>query len=516
MTDVPAEMKPSRLSWSTISLGVLAACALLFASAMLLLVPASHDELHFAHCAWLAQQGLAPYHDFLYHNSPGILYALRWYGLWNEQFGPEVVIWGRVLCVMALVLTAVVMVAIGKRMGSAHAGLLAVVIACSMLVIPLNGQTFRKQLWVIRPEILVMPLAFAAIYWTLKLASSDKVKASFLMGLLAAASAGTALFVSPRMAFLCAGLALVVAVNRKCMSRRSLFGIAIGMLSAPALYLLLAGATDTQVWIFEYSKSIRSDGVGRFVWLRMHPGKFILVLSVLQSLYYVWRWPNKDVRNVALMQLVLMSPTFLEAAPSYPTWQVSFPLACVLFAYLVVELWTRRTIVSRVAAAGLIAVCWLYAARGLKNNAQLMAQPSRWLSAQVNDSRRLCSALAGETILIDQTVHPVALRDASYYWTQFPALRAVLTRAKIERPRLNVIGDCIEHPPAILWKQALDDVAEGEQDSQAVDDLVRREYGPTKLGFLVRNDLYDRLKPLLDSEEMAPTFLPTAPSDDAP
>ena len=61
------------------------------------LLPLSHDELHFCHAAWLVQQGERPFTDFLYHNSTAILYLLRLYGMWNADFGAEIMVFGRAL-----------------------------------------------------------------------------------------------------------------------------------------------------------------------------------------------------------------------------------------------------------------------------------------------------------------------------------------------------------------------------------------------------------------------------------
>ena len=91
--------------------------------------------------------------------------------------------------------------------------MLAAALAFPLMVIPYNGETFRKQHWSIRPEIIAMPLAFVALYLTMRVTSASQLRRPFLSGFLAAACAAFVVFVSPRFSFLCVGLALVVLVN---------------------------------------------------------------------------------------------------------------------------------------------------------------------------------------------------------------------------------------------------------------------------------------------------------------
>ena len=241
-----APKPPARATVAATTLAV-ALAAMAFASTMLLLIPASHDELHFCHAAWLAQQGLRPYEDFLYHNSPGILYLLRTYAVWNPDFGAEIIVWGRILCVASLWLTAFLLFRLGTLVHSRRVGLLSIVFVIPLLVVPYNSDTFRKQHWSVRPEVLVMPLAFAALVGTLRLLKASEDRGSqendangsqeirgpaatlrdlasratfavdhrqqFWLGFLAFSSAGLALFFSPRVVFLCLGLALLVLLE---------------------------------------------------------------------------------------------------------------------------------------------------------------------------------------------------------------------------------------------------------------------------------------------------------------
>ena len=84
----------SRSVWDRV-LPAMAIVLLTWACAMEFILPASHDELHFSHAAWLWSQGKEPYRDFFYHNTPGILYLLGAARLVLGDFGPAVLWWGR-------------------------------------------------------------------------------------------------------------------------------------------------------------------------------------------------------------------------------------------------------------------------------------------------------------------------------------------------------------------------------------------------------------------------------------
>lgn len=496
--------------------------AILFATWQLFVIPASHDELHFCHAAWLAQQGLRPFNDFLYHNSPGILYLLRAYAVWDPDFGVEIIVWGRLLCLASLWLTALVLARIGTLAYSRNVGLLSLVLVAPMLVIPYNITTLRRHHWCIRPEVLVMPLAFAALYCTMRLLENGaecrgsdcprksartrhlaalKQNRAFSHALVASGSAGIALFFSPRIVFLCLGLVLLVLLERKSLNRSAWLGLALGAVIPLALYGWLVGPADTYTWIYKYVNFHRPGDQGRLTYLRPHPGKFILALSLAESLYLVCRPRFARMRRLAIVQLALLSAVVVETEPSLPTCQLSFPVACVLFAYVLVCVLERRTKIAWAVAIGLVALCWVYPARTLMNNVRLLTRPELQLSQQVAAYRQVCSALQGDTVLVDPVYHPVAVLDASYFWTQFARLATTLAQADIESPKLDVINDCVRRPPVVLWEPALDAVAKGPDEHVAIHCLLARMYGRTASGsgLFVRRDRMDSLGAVIDA-----------------
>jgi hypothetical protein len=493
---VPGAHRP-RTKLLTIACAALGTIAVLFAIAQMFLLPLSHDELHFCHAAWLAQQGERPFADFLFHNSPGILYLLRFYGAWDADFGAEIMVFGRALCAVSVIGTATMLFLLGARLYRWQIGALAAALALPLMVIPYNAETFRKQHWSVRPEILTMPLALLALYLTLRIVARDQLRRPFLAGLFPAACAAVAFFVSPRFSFLCIGLALVVLLNIRTIPRSTILGMLLGASIAPALYLATVGIEDTRTWIVKYVAVVREPSQPRFYWFRAHLGRFLLVASTLQAATFLWNAPNQAFRNLAIVQLALMSATILEPKPSFASWQMSLLLASLLISYLLVALWEMQRFTTTVAWVLMFAALWLYPGRALRNNVRLFRHPELMLSSQAVTSNAFCAALASEKGIFDPLNHPVAARDTSYYWTQFPFLLRALAKAGIENPPLRLVEECLHDPPAVLSKDDLEATVESDQQRSAIAEFLAARYSRTASGYYVRNDMLERLTPVL-------------------
>ena len=121
----------------------------------------------------------------------------------------------------------------------------------------------------------------------------------------------------------------------------------------------------------------------------MHVGKFILVASSIQAVFFLWRPPSKCFRNLAIVQLALMSATVLEPKPSFASWQMSLPIGSLFVSYLLYVLWEKRTFTATITAVAILVALWLYSGRGLAKNVRLGRHPERWLMVQVDASNAL-------------------------------------------------------------------------------------------------------------------------------
>lgn len=476
---------------------VLGIAVVIFATSQMFIVPMSHDELHFCHAAWLVQHGEKPFTDFLFHNTPGLLYLLRLYGLWDGNFGAEIMAFGRALCAISLVATAGMLILLGAGMRRWSVGVLAFTLALSLMVIPYNGETFRKQHWSLRPEIAAMPLALYALYATLKSATLKEERAPFWTGFRAAACASVAVFISPRLSFLCAGLLLVVLLHLRDMSRAAILGMVLGASIAPLLYMALVGVHDVRTWIIRYVAVLHDPTQGRFLWLRMHVGKFILVASSIEAISFLFRPPSRYVRDLSVVQLALMSSTFLEPTPSFASWQMSLVLGSLLVAYLIAIVWEWPGTTSKVMCAAMLAILWLYPGRLIANNVRLLGHPETMLFAQVDACNALGHAMGEEQGVFDPVYHPVVVRDASYYWTQFAALRRALSQARINAPPLQLVHECMQRPPAVLKRQALEATAASPDELDAIAQMLESQYAVSPSGYYIRADVVERLLPVM-------------------
>ena len=226
-------------------------------------------------------------------------------------------------------------------------------------------------------------------------------------------------------------------------------------------------------------------------------GKFILVASSIQAVFFLWRPPSKCFRNLAIVQLALMSATVLEPKPSFASWQMSLPIGSLFVSYLLYVLWEKRTFTATITAVAILVALWLYPGRGLAKNVRLGRHPERWLMAQVDASNALGRALGMEKGVFEPLNHPVVVRDASYYWTQFPFLRRALAEAGITTPPLRLVQECLREPPAVLNREALEVTAQSNDERRAIAELLKAQYSATASGYFVRNDQHKRLDPVL-------------------
>jgi hypothetical protein len=222
-------------------LPAMAIVLLAWACAMEFILPASHDELHYSHAAWLWSQGKEPYRDFFYHNTPGIIYLLGAARLVLGDFGPEVLWWGRALCTVSLVTVAGFVLAIGRTVHSRRAGWIAVILFVPGMVIPWGDELLFKHHFEIRPEIFAMPWMTAAVWLGFLAIKHPDRWATASNGALLSLLTAAAMFLTLRMMFMAAGLGVALAVG---LGRRIVpigLGSLVGLVALVVLYGGLIG-----------------------------------------------------------------------------------------------------------------------------------------------------------------------------------------------------------------------------------------------------------------------------------
>lgn len=477
-----------------------AACAIVVGASPLLFILNAHgDELHFCHGAWLNRHGQAPYVDFLFHNTPGVFPLLSIPAYLGADLGPWVVVWGRALCALSLWLTAGLLVQLGRLIADRAAGYVSVILFVPLVAVPTRAATFNLPHWIVRPEVLAMPMALYGVYATLSCLTEQRGRQTFARGLLPSGAMSVAVFVSPRMAYLCFALALLVACHRRAVSRRALAGMLVGASMAFFMYGALIGPSITYSWIFQYA-TFPLPGQTLLAVLRQRIAKFILVASLVQGAYYAARGWQEPLGMLSTILVVMLLGTALERRPDFATWQVSLPFAVLVFAHAVCALWQSGQASRRFVALALVGIGWAYPLRGASAIPYALAHRNVWLSRQLSVFDEFCRSLTDESVLWNGRSHPIAVRDASYLWVQYQYVRRAMAASGITTPRPDIVADCEHHRPALVWHEALYAVAD-DNGVGRMTEFLATNYTFHSLGFFVRNDLVGTLRPLLDRDD---------------
>jgi len=533
---------------------------LAWACAMEFILPASHDELHYSHVAWLWSQGKEPYRDFFYPNTPGIIYMLGAARLMLGDFGPEVLWWGRALCVVSLVTVAGFVLAIGRTVHSRRAGWIAVILFVPGMVIPWAGDLLFKHHFEIRPEIFAMPWMTAAVWLGfLAIKHPDRwatVRDGALLSLLTAA----AMFLTPRMIFMAAGLGVALAVG---LGRRIVpiaLGSLAGLVALVVLYGGLIGWEISWTWVYQYSKLlVGTDRLTYLTLLRGNPAFPTVVFAPLAGLVAVIWSRDRATRCLAWMVLAMYSNVLIEGRATSASWRGHIVVGSALLAAVGYEWFSRPSHALRVAVVligltiiglplteastrhmvptGMITsagwrghlvvgsallaavgyewfsrpsralrvavvligltIIGLPLSRFLRDSARVLTCGRCQLGGQIAAYHRVCAATRGEPVMWRQQFHPIAVDDGTYLWTA-RGTRPLMVRLGIPERKLDVLQDVRERPPVILAPAELRYGGQSSADREWIDSFVAENYRETEHGFMVRKEQFDKLAPLLE------------------
>ncbi|HEY5865630.1 MAG TPA: hypothetical protein VI542_08790 [Candidatus Tectomicrobia bacterium] len=541
-------------------LPVVAILLLTWACALEFIIPASHDELHFSHAAWLWSQGKEPYRDFLYHNTPGIIYLLGAARLVLGDFGPEILWWGRVLCAVSLVTVAGFALAIGRMVHSRRAGWITVILFIPGTVIPYADALLFKHHFQIRPEVFALPWMTATVWLGfLAIQHPDRwatVRNGTLMSLLTA----VAMFLSPRILFMAAGLGVALAVGLGRRIVPIVLGSLAGLVALVVLYGGLIGWENSWRWVYQYSSLLY--GVNRLAaltTLRPNPAWPIIVFAPLAGLVAVIWSCDRATRCLAWMVLSMYSNVLIEGKVTSASWQGHIVVGSVLLASVGDKWFLRPSRALRVAVVlvGLAilglpftdeetlqllptgmftAAAWsvhivvgfaLLASVGdkwfsrpsralrvaviiiglmiistplsrfLRSHARVLTCWRCQLGGQVAAYQRVCAVTRGEPVMFQQKFHPIAVDDGTYLWTQ-RGHRELMATMGIPEQKLDLLQDVRERLPVIIEPTELHGVARNNADHQWIDHFVAENYRETEHGFMVRKDSFDKVAPLLE------------------
>jgi len=170
------------------------------------------DELEHTHAAWCVFKGLVPYRDFFEHHTPWYYYLLSPFFRWFDVAGSfesarHFLIFGRVLSSLLTVLSALVIIVIGRLLASNKVGLLAALLLVSQPVV------FQKTVEM-RPDVFALPFFLGCLALLVcgldRNAGSTGRSVRCLVG--AGLCLGAAIMCTQKMLFVIPGLASGLAV----------------------------------------------------------------------------------------------------------------------------------------------------------------------------------------------------------------------------------------------------------------------------------------------------------------
>lgn len=247
-------MDETRVGHAQLTLGIVRAALAVLVVAWLAVLFFQHgqpwDEAEHAHTAWLISRGERPLTDFFQHHQPLLWSLLALYFRVGLR-GPAVLIWGRVLVVVAGLLSVVALVRFGYESEGARRRLgawLGVVAFMTMTVL-------ISRLFVIRPETVSAPLFLTALWlWSKPAALRRDTATAALAGVLA----GAAAYSSPRFVLL-AGFFVLVGAQ----TLRRWLALALGGLAFVLAYTLASGFSLRDVLFnLRYSALLQHVGAG--------------------------------------------------------------------------------------------------------------------------------------------------------------------------------------------------------------------------------------------------------------
>jgi hypothetical protein len=355
------------------------------------------DESEHCHVAWLISQGEKPIEDFFQHHQP-LLWSLLALYYRAGLAGAGVLIWGRVLVLLAAATSATALLALGRDAGTSFRAR-----QCLGFVVFAALTVMLNELFVIRPETIAAAMSLAALaVWTRNRDSLSPAVAGILASL--------AVYASPRMALL-GGFFLLMGSQTV---HRWLVFIAAG-LGTIGVYTLASGFSLRKVLFnVRFSSYLQSVGDGpagmsaRF-WVALLFCTCVPLAVLARNLPRPHR--RRGGMFVAYAALVFAACHFSAGLFLY---QQAF--APFLLSVAIAGAWigARLTFAVRPRTALtpiLVALLWFPSSKSLR-----MMRPTFDFLASVRTRNSLAALVPpGETILLYTRDSPITVKDASYY-----------------------------------------------------------------------------------------------------
>jgi len=371
-----------------------------------------YDEAEHAHVAWMmGKLGLCPLDDFFQHHMPLCWDVLKVYFQVGLD-GPEVLYFGRFLVVLSLILSCFGWWKISHLLGPSKIQAdYATAAGCGAFALLCLQQ---HDIMVIRPESLALaPWVLALWCWlAARTAPRHGTTLCFGSGVLYSIS----LFFSPRMLFLAAW---VVYFGRRRPVVRHLLAFTVGGF-AFALAYLACGSSSLRYLYFAVVYSSKLQKIGNWdteFWMPYFYNPVVVTLAILWVLLLcmsTWAW-----RRLSCWHFIYLCVIY------WVGWATSFPhLYLQNFVPCYLSLATSIVVLASFArwqdlpGVRLLIQLWLAGICGC-SLLQLSVDVSRdtTIFHHVGLRHRSLRELdpATDTVMMCYQLHPIVVRDASYY-----------------------------------------------------------------------------------------------------
>jgi hypothetical protein len=413
---------------------------------------AAHDEIHFCHATWLSQQGLEPYRDYLYHNSPGINLILNCYSWIDPAYQNEIIIFGRGLGFVTLIMSVVILQQIMQRYVPVTWSYPLIIGYVLMMMLPYNSVYLMKYSWMIRPEVFVMPCVLWSVKSLLQWLEAQQPPTSWNW-IITGLGIGISICVSLRPLYLFLSFGIVMLLYRHRLHRQAWGAVSLAAIIIGMFYGLYVGVAETWDWIIRYSSVLRGSEWGTFVWLRANPAKYVIVLATAYAFLNLFRSRllPQGIVAISLLLIGAYAGPVSESVPGFPAWQMHVILSFILFAILLYE-------ISGYFSGRAISLAWMvylgavmYPVRFYERIWEIIQQnPELSLTQEVPLLNRYSKLFQDETIVAIPNYQPVASRDVSYYWTQQGVASKFVKKWSQLGPDFDYENDLIRSRPVVI------------------------------------------------------------------
>lgn len=414
--------------------------------------PIHCDEAEHAHVAYRIAEGEMPFRDFFEHHCPGLWYLLVPF-FYAGGYGAEVMYWGRLLSICSLLIITSLIYLLGRYLGAPLTGEMSAII-----FLPFG---IANQYILVRPDMLMLPLSLGGVYMAVRFIDNPP-RAGYLF--LAFGLVGLSLFFSLRSAMIMSWLLMIYGMNFFKLNRLQRITILGTGCIGPFLLLATTGFYNLYWWICKFTVYCLpyfslSHTLSYFY------DQYVIAAGLVSAVFLVLYSKTIRVKYFLLLFVLTLLISILPFLRGIRSQAHSYALlslfSSLILAQLITYLWSRRNIIPKATAVGVL-LAWIPGAiSGLKAPALMLSTSdgktiitnSSTLREEIKEMDDFCKRYDGKgsaLIVWDYDVMYVASKHNTYYSIMLPRMPESLQLAGIYHPVLNWFEDIRIFQPFVI------------------------------------------------------------------